>query len=131
MSEEELMERLEPPDSSPVIRPDGQALEEGIPEYLVWPAPPPTFALADYGPATIMDFGESFFFGDPPDTLHTPLVVRPPEVIFEEPFDHRIDLWTTGCLVSLTLPCNTSLTELILCVRYSSLSLVSPHLIAL
>ncbi|TID13091.1 kinase-like protein [Venturia nashicola] len=44
----------------------------------------------------IVDFGESFMSDDVPDTLHTPIAVRAPEVIFGEKLDLRMDLWSMG-----------------------------------
>ncbi|TID13090.1 kinase-like protein [Venturia nashicola] len=46
----------------------------------------------------IVDFGESFMSDDVPDTLHTPIAVRAPEVIFGEKLDLRMDLWSMGCM---------------------------------
>ena len=47
----------------------------------------------------IIDFGEAFFKDSVPGTLHTPLSVRAPEVIFGDAFDRRVDMWSAGCLV--------------------------------
>ena len=78
---------------------DCEPTEPGVPEYLVRPA--------SYSVRTslselikIVDYGESFLDPDPPATLHTPLAIRAPEVVFEDNFDHRVDLWSMGCLVS-------------------------------
>lgn len=47
----------------------------------------------------IIDFGESFFDDQAPVKLHTPLAVRAPEVVFGDRIDHRVDMWSMGCLV--------------------------------
>jgi serine/threonine-protein kinase SRPK3 len=52
-------------------------------------------------PIKIVDFGESFSKDDIPETLHTPLCVRAPEVFFEEKLDYRVYLWSMGCMVSV------------------------------
>lgn len=36
-----------------------------------------------------------------PKTLNTPLSLRAPEVVFEDEWDYRVDLWGAGCTVSL------------------------------
>lgn len=42
----------------------------------------------------IIDFGEAFFADSSPRTLHTPLSVRAPEVVFGDPLDRQVDLWS-------------------------------------
>ncbi|KAG5956411.1 hypothetical protein E4U58_006594 [Claviceps cyperi] len=48
----------------------------------------------------IIDFGEALFSDDAPSALDTPLVLRAPEIVFEDRLDYRVDLWSAGCLVS-------------------------------
>jgi serine/threonine protein kinase len=98
--EEEFLQKLGKPDIGPVRRNDGEPLEPGMPDYIVRPTCyPPDLSLAVH-PIKIVDFGESFLSMDVPDTLHTPLAVRAPEVIFGDKLDHRADLWSMGCMVS-------------------------------
>ncbi|KAG6041134.1 hypothetical protein E4U17_001807 [Claviceps sp. LM77 group G4] len=47
----------------------------------------------------IIDFGEAFFSDDAPSVLETPLVLRAPEIVFGDRLDHRVDLWSAGCLI--------------------------------
>jgi len=47
----------------------------------------------------IIDFGESFHQGAEPERLSQPGPFRVPEIIFGEPFDHRVDLWCAGCVI--------------------------------
>jgi serine/threonine protein kinase len=47
----------------------------------------------------IVDFGESFLQQNTPHTLHTPLPVRAPEVIFRDFLDYVEHLWSLGCMV--------------------------------
>ncbi|KAI9163423.1 Dual specificity tyrosine-phosphorylation-regulated kinase 4 [Paramyrothecium foliicola] len=47
----------------------------------------------------MIDFGEAFLEDNAPATLRTPLSVRPPEVIFEDRLNQRVDLWSAGCLI--------------------------------
>lgn len=98
-SEDELFRLLGKPEFGQVRRVNGQALETGVPEHLVRPSsfPPSVSSLSDS--IKIVDYGESFFDTDPPATLHTPLAVRAPEIVLGDSFDHRVDLWSMGCLV--------------------------------
>ncbi|GCB17428.1 serine/threonine-protein kinase ATG1a [Aspergillus awamori] len=77
--EHEFIDILGKPDIGLVRRNDGKCLEPGIPE--------------------IVGFGESFTQNNVPKTLHTPLVVRAPEVIFKDRLDYRVDLWSLGCML--------------------------------
>ncbi|KAL8726817.1 MAG: hypothetical protein Q9181_005914 [Wetmoreana brouardii] len=96
--EEELMQKLKSPVIGAAQRKDGRPLEPGMPEYLVRPTHYPTDQASSLKSIRIIDFGESFFDTGIPDTLHTPLVVRAPEIIFHDRLDFRVDLWTMGCM---------------------------------
>ncbi|KAK9369431.1 kinase-like domain-containing protein, partial [Lipomyces kononenkoae] len=50
-------------------------------------------------PIKIVDFGESFLHTTVPRTLHAPLPVRAPEVIFRDRLDYHVDLWSMGCML--------------------------------
>lgn len=51
----------------------------------------------------IVDYGQSFLSGANPNTLKTPVPFRAPEIEFKDKLDHRVDLWSMGCVVSLIL----------------------------
>ena len=53
----------------------------------------------------LIDFGESFREATRPKKLNNPMVIRAPELLLHESFDHRVDLWAAGCMVSVPLPC--------------------------
>jgi serine/threonine-protein kinase SRPK3 len=74
-----------------------------MPSYLVRPTSYPADVSSPQQQIKIIDFGESFSEHDVPETLHTPLCVRAPEVIFGEKLDYRVDLWSAGCMVSVDL----------------------------
>jgi serine/threonine-protein kinase SRPK3 len=102
LSESQFFQVFREPESAPVKREDGKPLESSLPKYIVratsylgdvWPS---------IGPTKIVDFGESFTQDDNPTTLHTPLPVRAPEVIFQDHLDYRVDMWSMGCLVSVS-----------------------------
>lgn len=89
-----------PETTAPITRSDCGDLTAEVPRYLVLPMSLPTNAPAAYDKINIIDFGESFQPEDRPQTLHTPLVVRAPEVMFGDQWDHRVDLWSLGCMVT-------------------------------
>ncbi|CAA9962520.1 serine protein kinase [Pyrenophora teres f. maculata] len=47
----------------------------------------------------IIDFGQSFFHDDVPETLETPVVFQAPELVFGDKLDYRVDLWSMGCII--------------------------------
>lgn len=51
----------------------------------------------------IIDFGEAFLDNNTPSTIHTPLPVRAPEIIFGDVLDRRVDSRGAGCLVRLEI----------------------------
>ncbi|KAI3338693.1 kinase-like domain-containing protein [Ustulina deusta] len=102
LNEQEFINMLGQPELGRVQRTDGSAPEIYLPSYVVRPGP---FKAKDIlqslrAPVVkIIDFGESFLPHQTPATLHTPLVVRAPEVLFDDPIDRRVDLWSLGCLL--------------------------------
>jgi serine/threonine-protein kinase SRPK3 len=100
LTEAELLQKPEPPETSAVVRKDGKPLEPGMPAYLVEPTSYPVNMSSQHQQIKIIDFGQSFSNDDTPETLHTPLCVRAPEVIFGDKLDYYADLWSTGCMVS-------------------------------
>jgi len=96
--ESEFINVLGKPEIGYVRRNDGKALEPGVPEYIVRPAVYRSQSWWSHE-IKIIDFGESFLQSFAPETLHTPLPVRAPEIIFKDPLDYRVDLWSMGCLV--------------------------------
>ncbi|GKZ23005.1 hypothetical protein AbraIFM66951_001235 [Aspergillus brasiliensis] len=97
--EYEFINLLEKPDIGHVRSNDGRSLGPGIPEYIVRPASLHSRSRPLSNNIKIVDFGESFSQDDVPETLHTPLVVRAPEVIFKDRLDYRVDLWSLGCML--------------------------------
>lgn len=102
ISEGEFIEMLGKPDIGQVQRKDGKALHPGMPEYIVRPASYTAHSRLLSNPIKIVDFGESFSHTNVPRTLHTPLLVRAPEVLFGDRLNYRVGLWSMGCMVSQT-----------------------------
>lgn len=98
-TEDAFFEILGKPEIGRVERHDGKDLEPGVPEYIVKPASYGNRSWNSTQSIKIIDFGESFSSTAVPHTLHTPLPVRAPEVIFQDQIDHRVDLWSMGCMV--------------------------------
>lgn len=99
LTEDEFMKMLGKPDIGYVQRTDGKDLEPGMPKYIVMPVSYQTQSWNIAQSIKILDFGESFIHTEVPQTLHTPLCVRAPEVIFKDRIDYRVDLWSMGCMV--------------------------------
>lgn len=100
LTEEQFIRQLKYPECGAVISLDGEPLDSGLPEYLVWPSHFPTDRASDSYSIRLVDFGESFQRSDIPRTLRTPLVVRAPEVLFGDQLNYCVDLWSMGCMVS-------------------------------
>ncbi|KAF9893864.1 hypothetical protein FE257_010034 [Aspergillus nanangensis] len=98
LPEKKFEEILGKPEIGFVRRRDGKDLEPGIPEYIVKPTLSLTNSWDTVQTIKIIDFGESFLPTVVPQTLHTPLSVRAPEVIFQDRIDYRVDLWSMGCM---------------------------------
>ncbi|KAI1425415.1 kinase-like domain-containing protein [Xylaria sp. FL1777] len=102
LNEREFMDTLGPPEIGLVKRNDGSTPEIHVPSYIVRPTPfhaEEVLQRLQAPVVKIIDFGESFLPSQAPPTLHTPLVVRAPEVLFNDPIDRRVDLWSLGCLL--------------------------------
>lgn len=87
------------PETGHVRRRDGKRLEPGIPKYVVKPTSHLNQLRNSAPTIKIIDFGQSFLPTAVPQTLHTPLPVKAPEVLFKDSFDYRVDLWSMGCMV--------------------------------
>lgn len=99
ITEEAFFEMVGKPEIGRVQRRDGNDHELGVPEYIVKPTSYRTCLWNSAQSIKIIDFGESFSCPAVPHTLHTPLPVRAPEVIFQDKIDHHVDLWSMGCMV--------------------------------
>ncbi|OQD84587.1 hypothetical protein PENANT_c012G05075 [Penicillium antarcticum] len=97
LSERCFVDMLGAPEVGKVRRRDGKPVGPSLPEYIVRAASyqgwTPTQAVK------IIDLGESFLNTKAPKTLHTPLPLRAPEVIFQYRVDYRVDLWSLGCML--------------------------------
>ncbi|KAI1158444.1 kinase-like domain-containing protein [Nemania serpens] len=102
LNEREYLDTLGQPDLGLVHRTDGSPPGIHVPSYIVRPTHFKAKAVLQSLQAPfvkIIDFGESFLPNQTPATLHTPLVVRAPEVLLNDPIDRRADLWSLGCLL--------------------------------
>ncbi|TKA76118.1 hypothetical protein B0A49_03666 [Cryomyces minteri] len=97
LSKERLFGHIGAPHIANVSRIDGKPLGPGLPRYQVSSARFPSACYDREMNVKLVDFGEAFTSSDKPPTLHTPLVFRAPEVIFDDEWDHRVDLWSMAC----------------------------------
>lgn len=96
MSESEILNELPEPETMPVTRNDNKPLENHMPKYLVLPVE----LSLPLGGIKLIDFGESFDSVRPPAKITTPMELRAPEILLGEGWNHTVDLWSVGCLVS-------------------------------
>ncbi|KAF2785790.1 kinase-like protein [Melanomma pulvis-pyrius CBS 109.77] len=100
MAEERLKSYLGDPELGAVKRLDGGPLAEpSVPRYLVLPR---TFRGCD-AEIRIADLGAAYLHDTPPGTLHTPIHMRAPEALFEQPLSPFVDMWSMGCLLFETV----------------------------
>ncbi|KFG79287.1 protein kinase-like protein [Metarhizium anisopliae] len=99
MSEEVFIDMLGKPKVGLVQKVSGQPVEPGMPQHIVQSATYSKIPLKPFRGIKIVDFGQSFLPAFAPRTLRTPLAVRPPEVLFSDPLDFRVDLWSMGCML--------------------------------
>lgn len=128
LREEEFLQKLGGVGMGPVKGIDQRQLEPGMPQYLVKPAAYPMDPDTSFESIKIVDFGQSFLNHESPSKVSPPLIVRAPEIIFKDKVDHRMDLWSMGCIVSLPQgPSATTSTEGTLMISNSSLNLSSDN----
>ncbi|KAG6138389.1 hypothetical protein E4U28_004239 [Claviceps purpurea] len=101
LNEEDFIARLGDRVTGAVTKLDDGPWAPNVPTQIIQPA---IFQEQDIMAAPcpsikIIDFGEAFFSDDPPSTLNTPLALRAPEIVFGDPLDRRVDLWSAGCLI--------------------------------
>lgn len=99
LTEEKFTKMLGQPEIGYVQRGDGKGLDPSMPKYIVKPTSYRRHSWNLALTVKIIDFGESFLRTTVPETLHTPLSVRAPEVIFQDRIDYQVDLWSMGCMV--------------------------------
>ncbi|KAJ0415656.1 kinase-like domain-containing protein [Aspergillus carlsbadensis] len=103
LSEEEFLRTLGKSEVGSVHRRDNDrgnlGSRGGVPRYIVRPAALQTHMWDPAQPIKLIDFGGSFSRDTVPHTLHTPLTLRAPEVIFQDRLDYRVVLWSMGCLL--------------------------------
>lgn len=99
MTDERFYQEFGIPRCDAIKRKDGDPLGLDVPEYRVAPAEHELNTPSSSHSIKIVDFGGAFLNTKPPRTLETPLAVRAPEIVFGDVLDHRVDMWSMGCLV--------------------------------
>lgn len=101
VTEEQLFDLLGTPQVTPIVRKDGKALDSDVPRELVMSADWQTWWPDEI---RLIDFQGSFPHGDTPPCILRPEHLTPPEMIFAEKADSRIDLWGAGMIVRCDFP---------------------------
>ncbi|GAW13039.1 hypothetical protein ANO14919_024170 [Xylariales sp. No.14919] len=102
LDELQFFEKFGRPETAPVRSVGGIDLTAHLPNYIVRPISFHVRSMREglrTSTVKIIDFGEAFFRGQSAVAVHTPLAVRAPEAIFDDWIDHRIDMWSMGCLL--------------------------------
>ena len=99
-TKDELFEVLGMPESEELVRLDGKPLDKALPKNIVKATEWDEWIDEDDEDLRILDFGEAFIQGDKLRELAQPGPLRVPETTFVQCFDHRVDLWRAGCMVS-------------------------------
>ncbi|KAK8208094.1 kinase-like domain-containing protein [Phyllosticta capitalensis] len=93
------------PQICPVVSGDGEPIGPEKPAYIVAPASFPKELALCSQPVKLIDFGESFLSAETPRRLSVDgpsvaaTIAQAPSVVFGEPLDHRIDLWSMGVML--------------------------------
>ncbi|KAL6914795.1 hypothetical protein FSST1_012555 [Fusarium sambucinum] len=100
LSEKDFVARLGEIATGAVTRIDGRPLEDNFPNQIIRPASFRGFDNILSRPSVkIIDFGQAFLGNNAPTTLQNPVYLQPPEVVFGDLLDRRVDLWSAGCLI--------------------------------
>jgi hypothetical protein len=99
-AEEDLFEVIGLPETEELVRLDGKPLDKGLPKHMVKAAEWDEWVDEDEEDLRVLDLGEGFLQEHQPKTLSQPGQLQAPETIFGNSFDHRVDLWRAGCMVS-------------------------------
>ncbi|KAK0669037.1 kinase-like domain-containing protein [Cercophora samala] len=96
VSRENTIQLFGAPQIGKIARKDGRPLPPGMPGYLVEQAEISPRIYPHLCEIKLVDFGEAFFFADPPSSISTPLSLHPPELVFQRPLSEAVDLWNLG-----------------------------------
>ncbi|KAL9120380.1 MAG: hypothetical protein Q9187_003070 [Circinaria calcarea] len=97
---EQIYKRFNEPTMNSVSRLDGHPLGPEVPPYTVeraWLWDPSIDGVFDQ--VKIIDFGESFFSKDEQRELHVPMLIQPPESLFNEKVGLPADIWSFACTI--------------------------------
>lgn len=99
VAKEDLFNVLGLPESEDLARLDGKPLDKSLPKHMIRATEWDEWIDEDVENLRVLDFGEAILQGNEPRALAQPGPLRVPETIFDECFDHRVDLWRSGCMV--------------------------------
>lgn len=102
-SDRRIWIELAGPVCSKLVRRDGEPLSPSVPKEYVATEAWYDWNDEEFEDIKILDLGEVFCQGEKPPPCVLPGECRAPEVIFEDSFDHRTDLWQAGCAVRPSL----------------------------
>ncbi|KAK4238006.1 hypothetical protein C8A03DRAFT_15491 [Achaetomium macrosporum] len=96
--EDDLDRFLGPHCSQRVEMADGSALSQHAPRVVYEPARFTGISMPALRDVALVGFGKAFATFRTPPTLHCPIPIYPPEVLFGQPPSTKSDIWQLGCL---------------------------------
>ena len=99
-TEKEVLDDMGEPRTSELRRKDGEPLGPEVPRYIVEPARFPVNLKRSNLAVKIADFGGARFWNDMQGIPTCPMMFCPPEVMFGDRWDARVDIWSLGITVS-------------------------------
>ena len=98
-TEREILDDMGEPSTSELRRKDGEPLGPEAPRYIVEPARFPVDLKRSSLTVKIADFGGARFWNDMQGVPMCPMMFCPPEVMFGDSWDARVDIWSLGITV--------------------------------
>lgn len=103
LRDDEIFPIIGHPEPVALVRKDASQPGLSLPSQLVQKAGWDDWIDEDEEDIRLIDWGEAFPVGKSPSHLCQPSDLKAPETILDDHFDHRVDLWRAGCVVSAEL----------------------------
>ncbi|KAH8746901.1 kinase-like domain-containing protein [Diaporthe sp. PMI_573] len=98
-SEPDISRIIGTPVIEDLIREDGKPIDPNFPKHIVRRAEWDEWLDEDKEDIRLIDWGESFRWGQEPAYLAQPIDCKAPETIFTDYLDYRTDLWRAGIVI--------------------------------
>jgi serine/threonine-protein kinase SRPK3 len=99
LTKKQVIQLLGRPIREPVVSYSDKPLGPSAPKYLYEPVDIMRLLPRATSNIKLIDFGNSFFVDDPPNTIGTPASFRAPELLLENKFGKESDVWALACTI--------------------------------